>query len=144
MTQHTSIRIARSASLLSIPALALLISVSTADAREGGYYGHAQGRGHGYGHSQGQPQGHGNRHGHGHEYGSVHVRYPAPGYVVRPRYSPYPAYPQYVGYPRYSGCSPYPVHAPIVRPYPLPAVPYVGVNGYIGIGGPNFSLSIGF
>jgi len=126
-TDRKSNRMTRTAALLAIPALGLLLSTSTADAHPN--RAHQNGNGHAYGHAK-----------------VVRVAGPhcvaTPTVVVRRVYAPYTVY------------TSYPVYAPpIVRPYPVAPIPYGSVvintnngnvGGFVGLAGPNFSLGIGF
>jgi hypothetical protein len=144
-TSRLASRVSRAVALLSIPALAFAISVTSADARPG----QSNGNGHGNGHGGSYHNGHGGGYGHGGAYGYPrnHVTYVAPRRAPYRAYAPY----RYAPYPAYA---PYPVYGagPVVRPYPIAPPPYGtvvydpvrGVNGFIGFGGPNFSIGIGF
>jgi hypothetical protein len=138
MTAHSKLlRIARTAAWIAIPALALALSTSSADAKPSGYH----------------------KNGHGH--GRV-VRVAGPYHAVRPvvvrpvvayprvyapyrAYAPYPVYSTYSAYTPYNAYAPYRgCAAPVVTPYPVAPVPYGNVGGYVGLAGPNFSLGVAF
>lgn len=139
-TQRSASRFTRAAAFLSIPALVFAISITSADAQPG----NAHRNGHGNGHAHGNVHGHGGgyRYGAGYVYGHGHGPYVAPRCAPRLAYAPYYRY------------EPYPVYrtVPTVSPYPVAPVPYGtvvfdpvrGVNGYVGVAGPNFSIGVAF
>jgi hypothetical protein len=141
-TQRTTSRFTRAAALLSIPALVFAISISSADAQPGNAHRNGHGNGHGQGHGGGY------RYGNAYTYGHHHGSY------VAPRCAPRVAYAPYYGYAPYPAYAPYPLYGavPMVSPYPVAPLPYGavvydpvrGVNGYIGVAGPNFSIGVGF
>jgi hypothetical protein len=157
-TLRTASRFSRAAALLSIPALAFAISITSADAQPG----NANRNGHGNGHGSAHNNGHGNRSAHGNGYGNGyrhgniygygggyrygggygyghnHVAHVAPGCAPYVAYAPYYGYPPYPAYSPYAACAPYPAHGTVGYG------PVRGVNGFIGFAGPNFSIGVGF
>jgi len=130
--RSTRSRLARFAAALAVPALALVLSASPADAKQPHRHGHGSNGAYrqGYRHASVCRPACGVRH--AHYYGNAgyyapqYTGYYAPSYVyVRPA-------PVYVPYPTY----PAPV---VVNPYPV-----YGPAGFVGFSSPHVSVGIAF